>query len=83
MNRALLALVVAMATTTPAFADDDISSQERSRVLVALQAQGCSNPDEMEREDGGYEVDDAQCDDGVYDFHLSGDFEIVERDKKD
>lgn len=84
----LLAISIAalMLPATASFADAPPTAQERARVLAALAEVGCSDPREIEREedDGvieGYEVEDAKCADGVYDFELDANFNITDRDR--
>lgn len=79
----VLAALAAAAIATPALADDSPTQAQRTSVMKAIKAIGCTNPTEIERDDGGYEVDNAQCKDGVYDLKLSADFKIISRDKDD
>lgn len=80
----LLAALAAVAIATPALADDDTPTRaQRASVMKAVRAAGCTNPTKVERDDGGYEVDNARCKDGLYDLKLSADFKIVSRDKDD
>ncbi len=80
----LLAALAAAAIATPALADDDTPTRaQRASVMKAVRAAGCTNPTKVERDDGGYEVDNARCKDGLYDLKLSADFKIVSRDKDD
>ncbi len=80
----LLAALATVALATPALADDDTPTKaQRASVMKAVRAAGCTNPTKVERDDGGYEVDNARCKDGVYDLKLSADFKIVSRDKDD
>lgn len=65
-----------------AAADDRISTEDRSRVLEAVAAAGCSEPKEIEREDGGYEADDAKCSDGRYDLHFGSNFNLLSHDRE-
>ena len=52
-------------------------------MIKSIRAAGCTNPTKVEREDGGYEVDNARCKDGVFDLKLSSDFKIISREKDD
>lgn len=80
----LLAALATVVLATPALADDDTPTKaQRASVMKAVRAAGCTNPTKVERDDGGYEVDNARCKDGVYDLKLSADFKIVSRDKDD
>ncbi len=67
--------------TGAVFADDDnVSAEEARKITAALAAIGCT-PGEMERDDDGYEVDDAKCPDGEYEFKLNKAFEIVKKER--
>ena len=80
----LLAALATVALATPALADDDTPTKaQRTSVMKAIRAAGCANPTKVERDDGGFEVDNARCKDGVYDLKLSADYKIVSRDKDD
>lgn len=80
----LLAALVTVALATPALADNDTPTKaQRASVMKAIRAAGCTNPTKVERDDGGFEVDNARCKDGVYDLKLSADYRIVSRDKDD
>lgn len=80
----LLAALATVAIATPALADNDTPTRaQRASVMKAVRAAGCTNPTKVERDDGGYEVDNARCKDGLYDLKLSADFKIVSRDKDD
>ena len=71
-----------VALATPAPADDDPPTKaQRASVMKAIRAAGCTNPAKVERDDGGFEVDNARCKDGVYDLKLSAGYKIVSRDK--
>lgn len=83
-GQAAIAAVAALLMTTPALADNDTpTAQERAGVIAALKKVGCTNPTEIEREDGGFEADNAKCKDGVYDFNLSRDYKIISRERED
>jgi len=80
----LLAALATVTLATPALADDDTPTKaQRASVMKAVRAAGCINPTKVERDDGGYEVDNARCKDGVYDLKLSANFKIVSREKDD
>ncbi|MDP1642676.1 MAG: hypothetical protein Q8L59_10875 [Phenylobacterium sp.] len=86
MRLMVISLAALMLPATASFADAPPSDEERARVMAALAAVGCSDPREIEREedDGvieGYEVEDAKCADGVYDFELDVNFNITDRDR--
>jgi hypothetical protein len=51
-------------------------------VLEAVAAAGCSEPKEIEREDGSYEANDAECSDGRYDLHFDSNFSLLSGDQE-
>ena len=78
MNRILVAFV-AMAMSTAVLADTPVSEAEAQKIRAALEAWGCSGG-KMEKETEAsslYEVDDAKCKDGQYDFKLDKDFKVI------
>ncbi|HMO42680.1 MAG TPA: hypothetical protein PKB04_05035 [Phenylobacterium sp.] len=88
MRLALFAAAALLLPTAAAHADEPATPDERARILAVLAAEGCSDPRKIEREtdDGrlkGYEVEDAKCADGVYDFDLDLNFAITDRDRDD
>lgn len=86
MLRILLTSAV-MAVALPAFADDDRppTPEERAAIEARLRAEGFVRWDDIERDDGLWEVDDARRPDGrEYDLKLRpGSLEIVRRDPQD
>jgi hypothetical protein len=63
----------------PAFADEPVSDAEGASIQTALALWNCAGG-EMEKESGDantYEIDDAECANGEYDFKLDGDFNII------
>lgn len=82
----VISLAALMLPATASLADAPPSAQERARVMAVLAAEGCSDPREIEREEDdrvveGYEVEDAKCADGVYDFDFDVNFNITDRDR--
>lgn len=66
-----------------ALADRAVTDQERTQLVAAMQAQGCSGG-EMEFDDGKFEVDDARCADGKkYDLDFDAAFKLLEKDQDD
>ena len=77
-----LALFVGVAGGA-ALADRAVTDQERTQLVAALQAQGCSGG-KMEFDDGKFEVDDARGADGnTYDLDFDRSFKLVKKDKDD
>ena len=74
-----LALTLA-AFVAPAHADDrPLTDQERTQLIAAMQAEGCSGG-EMEFDDGKFEVDDARCSDGKeYGLHYDTSFKLIRK----
>jgi hypothetical protein len=49
----------------PAFADRQVTEEERAKLVAAVHAEGCSGGKfEMDEDDQQFEVDDAVCADG-------------------
>ena len=77
-----LALFVGVAGGA-ALADRALTDQERTQLVAAMQAQGCTGG-KMEFDDGKFEVDDARCADGkTYDLDFDASFKLVKKDKDD
>ena len=65
------------------FADGPPSDSERASIVAAMTEAGCSGG-RIEKDDRGFEVDDATCDGAPnYDLHLNASFEIVSKQKDD
>ena len=80
----LAALALAGAVATPAWADDDRSPtpQERTAIEQVLRSEGFTRWDDIELDDGLWEVDDARTADGrEFDLKLRpGTLAIIRRD---
>ena len=77
-----LALAVGLAAGA-ALADRPVTDQERTQLLAAMKAEGCTGGD-MEFDDGRFEVDDARCADGrEYDLEFDTAFKLVKKDLDD
>ncbi|MFN4295245.1 MAG: PepSY domain-containing protein [Brevundimonas sp.] len=85
--RLLAALSLTAALATPAMADDDRppTAEERTAIEAKLRAEGFVRWEDIELDDGLWEVDDAVTRDGrEYDLKLRpGTLEIVRRDLDD
>jgi hypothetical protein len=79
--RLAMALAAAgiMATTSVVLADSPVTPAEAGKIKAALEAWGCTGGKmEKETEGSGYfEVDDAKCKEGQYDFKLDKDFNVT------
>lgn len=75
----LVAAGLALGTAAPAFADD-VSDAEVEKIMEALAEIKCEmDPDEIEKEDDGYELDDVFCEDGQYDIEMNLNFEVIKK----
>jgi Peptidase propeptide and YPEB domain len=76
------AAIIAATMALPARADDEAGPEDRARIEEALRAAGYQSFEEVELDDGVWEVDDAIGSDGrEYDLKLDPDtFEIIEID---
>jgi hypothetical protein len=79
--RIAMALAAAgmMASTSALLADTAVTPAEAEKIKAALDAWGCTGGKmEKETEASGYfEVDDAKCKGGQYDFKLDKDFNVT------
>jgi hypothetical protein len=76
------AAIIAATMGPPAHADDEAGPEDRARITEALSAAGYRSFEEVEFDDGVWEVDDAVGSDGQeYDLKLDPDtLEIIEID---
>ena len=74
-----LAAAGIIASTSALLADSPVTPAEAEKIKAALEARGCTGGKmEKETEGSGYfEVDDAKCKDGQYDFKLDKDFKVT------
>ena len=83
MKALVLAAAAVALTASSLAADDSVSCEEAKCIQAALNAINCYGGD-MERENNGavaFEVDDAVCADGQYDFKLDKSFGVVSKKK--
>ena len=68
--RLIISMSILALTALPAFADRQVTEDERAKLVAAVQAEGCNGGKfEMDEDDQQFEVDDAVCADGKkYDF---------------
>ncbi|WP_428925630.1 PepSY domain-containing protein [Marinibacterium sp. SX1] len=77
------ALGAVLALPAPVLADEMPSEAEMEAILDVLDNLECEmDPDDIEIEDEGYELDDVFCADGQYDIELNKQFEVVEKRKE-
>jgi hypothetical protein len=84
MNLSILLISVFILAATPVRADDrPVTAEERTQLVAALQAQGCTGG-EMEFDDGKFEVDNAKCSDGrTYDIDFDASLKLLKKDLED
>lgn len=77
------ATMLLAATALPALADDEAGPEDRARIAEALRAAGYDSFEEVEFDDGVWEVDDAVGSDGrEYDLELDPEtLEIIDIDE--
>jgi hypothetical protein len=75
MRTLLASVAVLVVVAVPARADRPVTYAERTRLVAAVAAQGCSGG-EMEWDEGDqeFEVDDAQCDGRKYELKFHADY---------
>lgn len=78
MRVSMLAAAVAFSGSL-AMADSPVNEDDAAKIKSALEAVGCEGGKyEQETEASGvYEVDDAKCKDGQFDFKLDKEFKIL------
>jgi hypothetical protein len=79
---AILATLIIAGSTTPTLADRAPNAEERDRIESVLRMDGYISWEEIELDDGVWEVDDARHEDGrKYDLELDpASLQIVKRD---
>ncbi|WP_136650269.1 PepSY domain-containing protein [Paracoccus aeridis] len=79
----LSAILLAVAPLSPALADDrDPTAEELGKIEAALRAEGFTAWEEIELDDGVWEVDDAVSGDGLkYDVVLDQSFAVIAREE--
>ena len=78
----LLALAAATMIAAPALADHhEVSPEVVDQITAMLMEMNCQmDPDDIEMEDGGYELDDVICEGGKqFDIELDADLQEVGR----
>jgi len=81
LTRILVPLGILITSTT--FADGPPSDSERTAIIEAMAKVGCSGG-RIERDDGGFDVDDATCNGTPnFDLRLNASFEVVSKHRDD
>jgi hypothetical protein len=83
MRTVLTTLAMLILTATALQAGRAVTDAERSKLVEALQAQGCTGG-KMEFDDGKFEIDDAVCSDSKrYDFDFDRSFRLINKKLED
>ena len=77
MRTLLASVAVLVAIAVPARADRPVTDAERTRLVAAVAAQGCSGG-KMEWDEGDreFEVDDVRCSGRKYDLKFRADYSL-------
>ncbi len=71
--------IIGLALTSSAWASRAVTNEEKTKLVAALAAQGCSGG-KMRFDDGKYEIDEAVCNDGRrYDIDLDASFKMIKK----
>lgn len=84
--RTLLAACLTVAIASPALANDrPVTDAERTMLVPAVAAQGCSGGKmEWDEDDRHFEVDDVRCNDGLkYDLKFSASYQLISKKRDD
>jgi hypothetical protein len=74
----MLAAAGMIASTSALLADASVTPAEAEKIKAALEVWGCTGGKmEKETDASGFDVDDAQCKAGQYDFELNANFEVT------
>lgn len=81
MIRASIFAIALALSGSVAFADSPVKDADGAKIKAALEAVGCEGGKyEQETEASGvFEVDDAKCKDGQFDFKLDKDFKVLSK----
>ena len=75
----IAAAVLSLGMAPVAFADD-VSEEDTAKIMALLAEMQCEmDPDDIEKEDEGFELDDVFCSDGQYDIDLDADFNVTNK----
>lgn len=81
MKQILIAAALLAFSAVPALADDEVSAETVAKIEALLADMNCQmDPDDIEKEDAGYELDDVICEGGEqFDIELNEALEVVEK----
>ncbi|WP_347265041.1 PepSY domain-containing protein [Nitrobacter sp.] len=83
MRTILTTLAMPILTSTALQAGRAVTEEERSKLVEALQAQGCTGG-KMEFDNGKFEIDEAECPDSKrYDFDFDTSFRLISKKLED
>jgi hypothetical protein len=81
--RLMISIGILALSVWPALADRQVTQDERSKLVAAVQAEGCSGGKfEFDEDDQEFEVDDAVCADGQK-YDLKFDAQMKLKSKND
>ena len=76
-------VLICISIPSIALADGPPSDSERSKIVAAMAEVGCSGG-RIEKDDGGFEVDDATCDGTPnFDLDLNASFKVIRKQQDD
>jgi hypothetical protein len=71
---------LALSVTAPLADDHKATPEEEAKIMALLADMQCEmDADDIEKEDGGFELDDVFCSDGQYDIDLDANFEVTNK----
>lgn len=79
---ACIAIAATTLTALPAAADTPSAAQTEQILAMLAEMQCEMDPDDIEMEDGGFELDDVYCADGQYDIDLDADLNVTNKRKE-
>ncbi|MGR3377005.1 PepSY domain-containing protein [Salipiger abyssi] len=79
---ACIAITAATLTALPVAADTPSPAQTEQILAMLAEMQCEMDPDDIEMEDSGYELDDVYCADGQYDIDLDADLNVTNKRKE-
>lgn len=83
MKTTAIAAILALGVSAPVWADAHAQEEHVMKIMEFMEGIGCEmDPDDIEVEDDGYDLDDVLCPDGQYDITLDAEFNETGRRKE-
>ncbi len=83
MTKAILAAAALAVLPFAALAEDGPTDEQIARIDAVLTAKTCEvDPQNIEVEDDGFDLDDVMCASGQYDIKLDADYAVTEERKE-